>query len=179
MRRKEKSTGKKFLLIGLFVFLIAGLSIGYAALQTTLTINGTTTISKVGWDIHFEDIVETEGSEENGTAVISNDDSTEITYNVTLAAPGDFYEFTVNVKNAGTLDAKLASVENPQLTDEEAVYAIYTVEGIPAKDSVLAADDFYQVKIRVEYDPDINPDELPTEEKTLSKTIKLNYVQNR
>lgn len=179
MRRKERSNGKKFLLVGLFLFLICGLSIGYAALQTTLTIKGTTKISKVGWDIHFENIVETDGSAENGTAVISNDDATEITYNVTLAEPGDFYEFTVDVKNAGTLDAKLASVENPELTEEESVYAIYTVTGIPAKDSVLSADDSYKVKIRVEYDFDINPDELPEEEKTISKTIKLNYVQNK
>lgn len=179
MRRKEKFFSKKFLLIGLFILLIAGISIGYAALQTTLSINGTTKINKVGWDIHFENIQVAENSVNNGSAIINANDSTEVTYNVTLSEPGEFYEFSVDIKNAGTLPAKLESITNPGLTDEEDVYANYTVTGLPAVGSVLASGAKETVTIRVEFDSDIDPEDLPTEDKILTKTIKFNYVQNK
>lgn len=179
MRREKRFFSKKFLLIGLFILLIAGISIGYAALQTTLSINGTTKINKVGWDIHFENIQVVEDSVNNGSAIINANDSTEVTYNVTLSEPGDFYEFSVDIKNAGTLPARLASITNPGLTDEEDVYANYTVTGLPAVDSVLEAGASKTITIRVEFDYDINPEDLPTEDKILTKTIKLNYVQNK
>lgn len=179
MRRGQKGSSKKFFLIGLFILLVAGVSIGYAALQTTLSINGTTTINKVGWDIHFENIVVAEGAAENGSAIINANDNTEVTYNVTLGEPGDFYEFSVDIKNAGTLPAKLESIVNPGLTEEEELYANYTVTGMPAVNSVLAAGESKTVTIRVEFDPDIEPEDLPTENKILTKTIKFNYVQNK
>ena len=58
----------------------------------------------------------TNGSVSIGTgdkaAVITPNDTTEVTYEVTLAKPGDFYEFTVDAVNAGTVDAIIDEVRS-------------------------------------------------------------------
>ena len=47
---------KKTIYIAIILFLTVGFCIGYAALNTTLTINGSSTIEKNTWDVHFENI---------------------------------------------------------------------------------------------------------------------------
>ena len=59
---KDKDNKKRYVLV-MMLFLLVGISIGYAALATTLNINGNTTIEKASWDIHFENLVKTTGSE--------------------------------------------------------------------------------------------------------------------
>ena len=102
---------KNTIYIALILFLSIGFCIGYAALNTTLTINGTSTIEKNTWDVHFENLKVKEGSIEaiveptlsSGT-IISN-------FQLSLNKPGDFYEFTIDVVNDGTLDAMISSIE--------------------------------------------------------------------
>ena len=50
--------GKKrdVLIIAAILLLLIGLTVGYAALSRTLTINGTTTISDAKWNIHFKSV---------------------------------------------------------------------------------------------------------------------------
>ena len=111
---------KKTIYIALILFLSIGFCIGYAALNTTLTINGTSTIEKNTWDVHFENLKVKEGSIEaiveptlsSGT-IISN-------FQLSLNKPGDFYEFTIDVVNNGTLDAMISSIEKtPDLTENQ------------------------------------------------------------
>ena len=46
----------------LLIVLTVGFSVGYAYLNTTLTINGTSTVQKNTWDTHFDNIKIKEGS---------------------------------------------------------------------------------------------------------------------
>lgn len=187
MRNSSVFKSKRYLLIGLFVLLLAGVTLGYSALQTTLSINGKTTINKVGWDIHFENVQVKDGSVNiagDTAAVIDPNDNTRLNYSVTLAKPGDFYDFTVDIKNAGSLDAKLADIpENTKLTAAQEVYANYSLSYVdgtePEVGEVLKAGEKKTLHIRVEYDPDITAADLPSEPVTLSLTYKLLYEQNR
>ena len=106
MKNKKKSKSVVLLLL----LLILGISIGYAALTTTLNINGNTTIEKASWDIHFENLVKTTGSEVATVDASIDDTKTLIEYTVTLPKPGDYFEFTVDMVNNGTIDAMISEV---------------------------------------------------------------------
>ena len=107
--RKNKKQSKLFILI----LLILGISLGYALLSSTLSIMGTAGINKNTWDIHWNEnsIVETPGSVTAKTpAYVSNDEKTIVTFDTELELPGDFYEFTVDAKNYGTIDGQVKKV---------------------------------------------------------------------
>lgn len=194
MRRNAGNAKRKTWLVALFLVLVVGISFGYAAIQTTLTINGNTTINKVNWNIHFDNIQVTDGSVAIDTdagdvaANISETDNTKVTYSATLVEPGDFYEFNVDVVNAGSLDALLSDIVKTELTDEQDVYTNYTVTyvsadeningTVPAADDTLAAGETKTLKVRVEFDTNIEASQLPSEPHTMALEYQMLYVQD-
>lgn len=177
----KKKSGKKVVL-SLLALLLLTITVGYAALSTTLNINGTSKINNATWDVHFANLKVTSGSV-SATKAATIDSATEIDYNVELIKPGDFYEFTVDVTNTGTIDAKLDDA--PILSGvsaEQDVYTNYTVTysddtAIHANDK-LAAGATKKLKVRVEFDRNITNSQLPTEAQTLDLKFAMNYVQD-
>ena len=101
---------RKSYILPIFALVVVILSVGYAAITATLNITGTSTITKNTWNIHFQDLSVTSGSVTAATpAAITTNNHAEITYTVTLPKPGDFYEFTVNIVNDGTIAAKTSA----------------------------------------------------------------------
>ena len=99
--------------LGLLLLLVVGLSVGYALLRTNLTINGTSKIKGNTWDIHFENLNVTDGSvllSDGDIAANIQSGATNVSYTITLNTPGDFYEFTVDAVNAGSIDGMVESV---------------------------------------------------------------------
>jgi hypothetical protein len=90
---------------------ILGLGVAFAAISTTLNINGTAKISSASWDIHWEDLSCTKTGEATiGSPVpaISSDTLT-ITADPTFTAPQDTVTCNFAAVNAGNLDATLTS----------------------------------------------------------------------
>ena len=178
----KKKSNRKFVLLVLALLLFT-ITVGYAALSTTLNINGTSKINNATWDVHFANLEVTSGSVSATKAATIDSGKTAIDYNVELIKPGDFYEFTVDVTNTGTIDAKLG--EAPILSGvsaEQDVYTNYTVTysddtAINANDK-LAAGATKKLKVRVEFDRNIANSQLPTEAQTLNLTFAMNYVQD-
>ena len=178
----KKKSGKKVVL-SLLALLLLTITVGYAALSTTLNINGTSKINNATWDVHFANLEVTSGSVSATKAATIDSGKTAIDYNVELIKPGDFYEFTVDVTNTGTIDAKLG--EAPILSGvsaEQDVYTNYTVTysddtAINANDK-LAAGATKKLKVRVEFDRNITNSQLPTEAQPLNLTFAMNYVQD-
>lgn len=179
----KKKSGKKVVL-SLLALLLLTITVGYAALSTTLNINGTSKINNATWDVHFANLEVTSGSVSATKAATIDSGTTAIDYNVELIKPGDFYEFTVDVTNTGTIDAKLG--DEPILNGvsaEQDVYTNYTVTysddtAIHANDK-LAAGATKKLKVRVEFDREnITNSQLPTEAQTLNLTFAMNYVQD-
>lgn len=116
-----KSKKKRNLILLLVVLL--GITVGFALLSTTLYINGTSTIKGNVWDIHWdgESITETQGSVTATTpaAIVDGSDNQQIEFAVSFDLPGDYYEFTVDAVNAGTIDGMLKSFTP----------AVYTADG--------------------------------------------------
>lgn len=109
-----KKSKKSYILIVLVVLLLA-LAIGYAAFSANLTINGTATASGT-WDVQF--ITSTVDTAEHGTATVAKTtvDGDTLNVNVTLTFPGDACTVTANIKNSGSIPAKLTGFT---LTDDQ------------------------------------------------------------
>ena len=88
------------------ILLLLGFSIVYAMLVTNLSIGGSGRLSKNEWNIIFDNIVVYDGSVEGNATIV---DDTSISFNANLDKPGDYFEFSVDVSNEGTLDAIVGS----------------------------------------------------------------------
>ena len=112
--KKYDRFNKKYKIL-LLALLLLSITVGFAALSTTLKISGTTNIGKNTWNIYWDNVANQSGVPTT-TPVISNDatngPNTVVTWTVTLNKPGDFYEFTVDAVNAGTLDAMITNIEH-------------------------------------------------------------------
>ena len=167
----------------IFIIMIAliGLTIGYAALNSTLNINGKSSISKNTWDVHFDNVVVKEGSVE-AVKIPAITDKTTVDFEVALNMPGDFYEFNVDVVNDGTIDAMIESIEKtPVLTEAQAKYLSYTInyengEQIATK-QLVKKEEFVRLKVRVELRTDIVPSDLPEVGDVLYLSFTTNYQQ--
>ncbi len=180
MRNFRKYSNKKYIVVA--VFLLLTISLGYAALSTTLTINGTANISSNSWLVYFTN-VEVKAGSVTATAVptTSGTSTTSLTWEVSMDTPGQFYEYTVDIKNDGTIDAMLGSLSNTSLTTNQAKYLNYTVtysDGVEIEQyDRLNAGETEKLKVRVELKKDLNPEDLPGEGATINLTYTSNYVQ--
>lgn len=105
----ERRNGIKALSIVALLIAVAGLTVAFAAMSKTLTINGTASMDTAKWDIHFENLVISEpvGAASIVTAPTLQEEGTYIgDFEVSVTRPGDSIKFTFDVVNAGDIDAK-------------------------------------------------------------------------
>lgn len=120
MKIDIKNRKTLYIIIAILLILIFTLTIVYAALSTVLTINGQAEVTAASWDIYFDNIEVNEGSVK-ATKAPTKIDSRTINFIVSLEEPGDYYKFTVDVVNNGTIDAMIDSViKTPTLTEQQA-----------------------------------------------------------
>ena len=120
MRNRKKKN--KYMLI---LVIILAISIGYAAVSTTLKFTGTATVMKQSWDVHWSNPVVVEGSvNPSNVPVISEEqgdpNNTKLTWTANLKIPGEYYEFTVDTANSGTVDVMISNITSsisPALPD--------------------------------------------------------------
>lgn len=115
MRRRRRN--KKIILL---LILLLSITVGYAAISTTLKINGSAYINKNSWDIYWDDPVVVPGSVSTVAPTVTEgaDDplNTKLTWTVSLDL-NDYYEFTVYAVNNGTVDAMISDIDISELPD--------------------------------------------------------------
>ena len=117
----EKERGAKVIAIVALLIAVVGLTVGYAAYSSTLTINGTATVDPASWKVNFgyktgDSLTgKTTGYATENTAP-KLADTTISGFDVTLKAPGDSVTYNFLIKNSGTLNAKLANFTMGTLT---------------------------------------------------------------
>ena len=184
---KEK---KKKISVVLLLVVLLGITVGFALLSTTLKINGTAAVKSNNWDVYWDS-----GSINVNNQSVSADlpevdeDKTTVTYEVTLELPGDFYEFTIDAVNNGSIDAMVTDVGTliTDLSDEETTlpsyihYSITYGDNIPiAKDHLLPKKEGNTpsretYKVRIEFDS--NATTLPATDSSYKITTTVKYGQ--
>ena len=180
MRKLRKNINHKLIVIAVILSML--ISVGYAALSTTLSINGTASISSSSWLVYFTNVQVTTGSVMAlQTPTTSGTSTTNLTWEVNLDNLGDFYEYYVDVKNDGTMDAMIGNLSNTPLTSNQAKYLDYKVTyadgAVIEQYDRLDSGDMVTLKVRVEYKTDLNPEDLPSEPSSVVLTCSSNYVQ--
>ena len=195
-----KKNKKNKTLLTVLILLLA-ITIGYAAIATTLKINGSADVKSARWNVYWDEnsIAVTEGSvatTQGNEARVTDSGKTQVEYSVELSEPGDFYEFTVDAVNEGSLNAKIApnGVKNNVYESDGTTpknlpdYLGYTVK-YAENDADVTAGDVLEAKkgntptrkkykVRVWYKTDIDPSTLnESTTETLRLVFEVDYVQ--
>ena len=184
MKNRKKNT-KLILLL-----LLICITLGYAALRTQLNINGTATIPRVVWDVHFENVQNTQNcnvTPTSRTEPVAADKATTISYVVSLEEPGDVYEFTVDVVNGGTIDAMIENISSKlndtEIDNEHPVpayldYSVTYVDDLDIEENqLLEASNSETYKVRLAFKENVDPEVLPGTATTLHLDLTVNYIQ--
>ena len=177
--KKRKSTYKIFFLI------LVGMTVGFAAINTTLQLIGTLNISRTTWDIHFENPTKTGGVTATKEVALKENDNTTVEYQVKLTNPGDYYEFTVDAKNSGTIDGMITNIQNKVYENNvEVTLPTYLESTITYSDGktiepnhLLASTKSETYKVKVAYKTGLYADQLPDQEKTYNFRFTVTYMQ--
>ena len=167
----------------ILIIMILVISIGYAIISTNLNILGSSQINAPTWDIHWENVSVKTGSVSASNPTIDTAKTT-VNYSVTLTIPGEYFEFTVDAVNAGTIDGMVSVVSNKLNGTEIATlpsYLEYKVSydhGVDiAPNHLLAANTSEKYKVHVGYKKDISVLDIPSTAQTLNLTFSVTYVQ--
>ena len=156
-------------LIIAFIFLaFVSLSIVYASLSQGLKVGGTAKINST-FLVELSDIQvidKTNGASSLDSAITS----TTIKFNVELTQPGDYVEYSIKVRNNGTLNAVLDSI-NRSVNNNDAI--IFTTTGLKKGDNLLVGEE-KNINIKISYAESITSQPKVAED---SLEIELNFVQ--
>lgn len=180
----KKNRKRRNVYMLLLVMMIAGIGIGYAYLSTTVNFNGNAVINSADWNIHLENLKVTLGSVTPTTEAVINEDMISVSYGVTLTNPGDYFEFTVDAKNDGSIDGMIERISS-KLNDEEITtlpsYLDYEVSyssgAEPKQYHYLKSSKKETFKVKIRYKKNIIADDLPKESQTLNLNFSVSYKQ--
>ena len=182
---------KKFRKMLLLVIVVLAISIGFAFLSSQLGIYGTSQIYNSRWNIHWDpDSVEVSpGSVDATDPVVSTSTNSNdtVTFSADFTLPGEYYEFTIDAQNEGTIDGELDSsgivkgiYEEDGLTTKTLPdYLEYTVtyddDATPNTGDVLEAGTSQKYKVRLYYKT--NSSEIPMDDDITTYKVVINYQQ--
>ena len=169
----------------LFLFsMILLLGVGYAYLNTSVTVQGAGKVTSSSWDVHFENVVVNEKSSNSleGNPLPTIIDDSTVTFNVGLESPGEFYEFSLDIVNNGTIDAMIDDIiVSPELTVEQQKMFRYEVKydnGINLeKYQSLKSGEKKNIKILFKYNEMLDYVEYSEENQSFEFSITIKYVQ--
>ena len=171
----------------LLVLLVLCISIGYAVLQSNLNIQGTASINNPIWDFCWDNVQITDGSVTGSNVIMPatiDTPRTTVNYNIKLPKPGDYYEFTVDAINNGTIDAMIDSISSKLNGTEISTlpnylnYSVTYLDGIPLEaNHIFKADTRETYRVRIEFTRHIDVSQLPTTVQNLNLSFAVNYKQ--
>ncbi len=171
----------------ILLVLVLALSIGFALLSTTLKINGSALINKHTWDVHWENVDNESGVTPTTPATIDSNDNKIVNFEADVTIPGDYYEFTVDAVNRGTLDAMLKQIDvtiNGTSVDDISDYLEFTIKYADGTNydgnDLLPVGKKITYKVRLQYKKNITNDQLeniPEEGEPFVGEITPVYVQ--
>lgn len=123
------------------------------------------------WNIKFNNIVVEEGSQEGKIDFTDNN----LTLEVELSKVKEYYEFTIDIENSGTLNAKLdtinLAIDNPK---NILTYEVTYLDGTTIKQGdIIESQSKKTIKVRIDY-PETK--EKIYDALKLSLTLNMKYI---
>ena len=170
------------------VVIILLLGVGYAFLNSNLNINGTANITSSSWNIYWDNVqVKTGSVTDVTTPATIQSGNTLVVFNVNLSQPGDYYEFTVDAVNDGSIDAMIGDLTQgvyasngttPRTLPEYLEYTVTYDDGVAiAQNHLLAHNSTETYKVRVYFKEDINASQLPSTNDSIVFKFGTSYIQ--
>lgn len=159
---------KKNLIMLVLCILVCIMSVAYAMLATNLVIKGKSSIDSV-WQVGIVDITEKNKIGKATSKTAPSHTFTTATFDVSLVQPGDSISYDIKIKNLGTLNAIVDSIN--VLTDKNDAIK-YEVSGVKEKDRLDAGQET-TLTVKVTFDE--NATQILNQNKNI--TIVINYVQ--
>lgn len=124
------------------------------------------------WNINLTNLKIKEGSKKGNISIKDN----KVTLDLTLKEENDFYEFTFDIENKGSLDASLdeykLKVDNPK---NIITYKINYLNDTPIKKGdILNNDSTQTIKVRIDYP---KQEKKIYEELNIKISLSLKYVE--
>ena len=174
MRFRMRRISPKVLMVLAILILGIFINVGYAYLSQDLTISGLALASKNVWGISFaedsivEDVTHLDSCENNEECArvlqhpTVGQDGKSISFGITFHEKDEYYEFTVDVINNGTIDAMLNEVIKEGLTGNSN-YLDFTVtysDGMPIAqyDQLLKNGGTEKIKVKVKCKSELQND---------------------
>lgn len=180
---KKKTKIDSLIIFILAFFLIISVSVGYAVVSTNLKINGSSNLRRNEWNIHYANLNTVTGANLVVTAPHYDSSGTIIDFKINLDNEDDLYEFTVDIVNEGTIDAKVNNLVKTGITAEQEEYLEYDLtyndgSSINTGD-LLRAGETKKVKVKVKYVKLLPIDEnnLVNAREEIDLSFILDYVQ--
>ncbi len=156
-------------LIGALLAVVFVMAVGYAAFATTLTINGTASISS-SWNVHFDTTKTTNASgvvtPTTGTGgttapsgTVAYDGNLTANVSASLNQPGDKVEFVLTIMNEGSLAATLGTPSvsgtgtttcSSNVCTSQGGHIQFTVDN-PLSSSLVASTGTTTIKVTAEF----------------------------
>ncbi|MDO4996034.1 MAG: glycine rich domain-containing protein [Bacilli bacterium] len=172
MRKKRRT----FLIIATIILFI---SIGFAVLSSSVSINGLFNFTNNSWSIVFKNVVVDDTSVTKTAPTINQDEDT-ITFSAELNKPDDYYSFNVDVENNSTLDAMLGSITVTGITSQYSDYldciVTYSNGVTPHTNDILYKTARVTFNIKLLY-KDITASQIPANTLSPTVSITINYRQ--
>ena len=178
---------RKTIILILLGIAIVSISIAYATLQTNLNIGGSVSSPSSSWDIHFINFSSastpstTNSGDTNAGRVISvSTSNTSITNLKTeFKKPGDSIVYTFDIKNFGSIPAKLDSHTDNITCSPSCRHADYSIlclkSGVQINNSdVLSPNEVINCTLTLKYREDANI----SDDITASISASWNFSQN-
>ena len=179
INKKDKKVVLLLLVCAVFM------TIGFATYSKNLPFSGDVEVKASNWDVQFvaDQCNVSIGSVTPTTKTVTAD---SWDFDATLSKPGDYFEATVTVKNAGTLNAKLTKLTMSTLTEAQAKYLTYKVTYGDTEytattedlEIALNADATAYLKVRVDYVKPASAADLPSTATTVNVTGSLDFGLN-
>ena len=138
--------------------------------------------SDVDWIIEFDNVKELNGSVRAVSPATIDSSKLNIDFSIVLKEPGEYYAFTADVVNRGTVDAEIYNAIYSGLSAQQRRFLSFTVKyndgtEIHAGDTLLQGES-KKIKVIVKFkDDDIVAADLPKTQQTLNLSYKITYVE--
>ena len=183
--RKTRNTGILLLVLLLIV------TVGYAFLSTTLRANGLVNVEGNTWDVRWDsESISVDPDSASGPAPVVSETDTKVSFTANIEIPGDYYEFTIDAVNAGTVDAMIGEIKttiknaNNQTVElpDYMHFKVTNEDGTPLQEKHLlegTENPEYPTreKYKITLEMDIDPEELPSSAISYKIEFQVKYIQ--